>query len=120
MAGSICLTMPCANAAGPCAMRTMPRRPMFTPSVSRRMAYAMDASDRQFLAACLPVCTSVRIVIGVLYAKSALKAPVIVADCAREKLMRKVVATLVVFGLGAGFGVWTEVNRAAAQRSTAG
>src|SRR4051812_20632012 len=111
--------MPCANAPGPCAIRTRPRSPMFTPSVRRRMAYAMDASDRQFLA-CLPVCASVSIVILVLYVKSPLKASVVVADCARETPMRKVVATLVVFGLGAGFGIWTEGNRAVAQRSTAG
>src|SRR6266699_2593678 len=34
--------------------------------------------------------------------------------------MRKVIVMLVVFGLGAGFGIWTETNRVVAQRSTAG
>src|SRR4051812_48597066 len=43
--------MPCANAAEPCAIRTAPRRPMLTPSVSRRRAYATDASERQSVSA---------------------------------------------------------------------
>src|SRR6266850_147453 len=34
--------------------------------------------------------------------------------------MRKAFVIVMIFGLGAGFGIWTEGNRASAQRSTAG
>ena len=34
--------------------------------------------------------------------------------------MRKALTIVTIFGLGAGFGIWTEGNRATAQRSTAG